>query len=451
MQQLNINHNRLPARPVLARISILALVLVLLAGCTGPGTPGDATSTAAPTTTQSPGVETSTPEPNPTGEPTGAAEETATAAPTGGAPTQEPPGSVTEFPDPSGFTWAPFLSGLAPVTDMTGAGDGSNRLFVLEKVGRVRLISGGQLAGQAFLDITDRVGSGGSEQGLLGIDFHPDYAQNGLFFVNYTNLNGDSVVAQFSVTADPDLADPQSEQILLTLAQPYRNHNGGGVAFGPDGSLYLSFGDGGSAGDPQGNGQSIRTLLGAILRIDPDLQGGYSIPQNNPFTSGEGLPEIWHYGLRNPWRFSFDSATGDMYIADVGQNQIEEIDYVEGNAGGVNFGWSFYEGTQPYAGQPPENVEFTFPIYEYSHAEGCSVTGGYVYRGQNLPEFQGIYIYGDYCSGNVWGLLRGADGQWQNQSLFSTGYDISSFAVDDQGELYLLSLGRGSIYRLERQ
>jgi glucose/arabinose dehydrogenase len=221
------------------------------------------------------------------------------------------------------------------------------------------------------------------------------------------------------------------------------------VKFGPDGFLYLSFGDGGSGGDPQNNAQTTSNLLGALLRIDPDLRGGYTIPEDNPFLNGDGKPEIWAYGLRNPWRFTFDDLTGDLFIADVGQNAIEEINYVSaGTPGGLNFGWRYKEGTQPFQGQPPADLALIDPIYEYTHEDGCSVTGGHVVRGEHLPDWNGIYLYGDYCSGNVWGLLPGPDG-WQQLLLFSTGTNISAFGKDEAGDIYLLNHGSGEVLRLE--
>lgn len=317
--------------------------------------------------------------------------------------------------------------------------DGSGRLFILEQEGRIRILKDGALLPTPFLDITGRVGSEGTEQGLLGLAFHPRYAENGYFYVNYTDLGGDTVIARFEVTVDPDRANPRSEDRLLQVPQPYPNHNGGGMAFGPEGYLYLALGDGGSAGDPQGNGQSLNTYLGKLLRIDVDSGDPYGIPGDNPFAGGGGLPEIWAYGLRNPWRFAFDPLTGDLYIADVGQDRWEEIDYLPyGSPGGANFGWNYREGAHAYESRPPSGLKLVDPVVEYPHSSGCSVTGGAVYRG-SMPEWQGIYLYGDYCSGLVWGLLRGADGAWQDALLFQTGASISSFGQDEAGEVYLVN------------
>jgi glucose/arabinose dehydrogenase len=260
------------------------------------------------------------------------------------------------------------------------------------------------------------------------------------------------VIARFQVSAsDPYQADPASEVDLLHINQPYVNHNGGGLAFGPDGYLYIGMGDGGSGGDPLGNAQNLQTLLGKMLRIDVDHGDPFAIPVDNPFI-GNGLPEIWATGLRNPWRFSFDRLTGDLYIADVGQDAWEEVDFVPaGTAGGMNFGWNYLEGTHSYQGQPPFNLQLTSPIAEYPHADGCSVTGGYVYHGLNLPEWQGVYLYGDYCSGNIWGLIASGQSAPQSRLLFATGAEISTFGLDEVGEVYLVDYGTGTILQLVRR
>jgi glucose/arabinose dehydrogenase len=318
--------------------------------------------------------------------------------------------------------------------------DGSGRLFVIEKAGRIRILEDGQLLETPFLDITDRVGSSGNEQGLLGLAFHPQYSENGRFFVNYTDRNVDTAIARFQVTDDPNAADPAGELKLLGVDQPHANHNGGGLAFGPDGYLYAGLGDGGSQGDPNENAENTGVLLGKILRLDVDSADPYAVPADNPFGS-----EVWAYGLRNPWRFSFDKATGDLYIGDVGGSQWEEIDFLPaGSAGGANFGWDHREGAHEFEGGGPEGM--IDPVAEYSHPEGgCSVTGGYVYRG-SLPEWNGIYLYGDYCTGMIWGLLN-TDGSWQTQLLFDVEVTITSFGQDEAGEIYLVS-DNGGIFRL---
>lgn len=358
-------------------------------------------------------------------------------------PTDTPPSpDTTTFPNPENYTWNTLVSGLDRPVDLQHAGDDSERLFVIEKVGRIRVVQDGQLLDTPYLDITDRVGSGGNEQGLLGMVFHPNYTVNGLLFVNYTDLDGDTVIARYRVTGDPNVADPTGEMVLLRVDQPFKNHNGGVLAFGPDGYLYAGLGDGGSAGDPQGNAQSLDTWLGKILRLDVDSAEPYAIPADNPFGN-----EIWAYGLRNPWRMSFDRQTGDLYIGDVGQNAWEEINLVSSSTpGGMNFGWDFLEGTHPYEGSPPQDAQLVPPEAEYSHSEGgCSVTGGYVYRGA-MPEWNGIYLYADYCSGIVWGLIH-SDGGWQNQVLYSGVGRITSFGQDEAGEVYLI-LDNGQILRL---
>jgi glucose/arabinose dehydrogenase len=333
------------------------------------------------------------------------------------------------------------VSGLTRPVDLQP--DGSGRLFIVEKVGRIRILQDGQLLDQPFLDIDERVGSLGNEQGLLGLAFHPQYAQNRRFFVNYTDNNGDNLIARFQVTSNPNLADSNSEVRLLGIDDPFPNHNGGVLAFGPDGYLYAGMGDGGGAGDPFENAQNTNVLLGKILRLDVDSAEPYTVPTDNPFGN-----EVWAYGLRNPWRLSFDKRTGDMYIGDVGQGQWEEINYLPADSpGGTNFGWDLREGAHDYEGSAsPELID---PIAEYSHAEGgCSVTGGFVYRG-SMPEWNGIYLYGDYCTGFIWGLIGAEDGL-QKQQLFDLQALITSFGQDQDGEIYLLS-DDGSIYHLVRR
>jgi glucose/arabinose dehydrogenase len=357
------------------------------------------------------------------------------------APSATPAGTTT-FPDPNAYTWQQLhIPPLQRPVDLQV--NGSGRLFVIEKAGRIRIIENGQLLETPFLDITDRVGSNGNEQGFLGLAFHPKYQENGRFFVNYTDTHGDTVIARFQVTSDPNVADPNSEAQVLGVDQPFPNHNGGVLVFGPDGDLYAGLGDGGSQGDPNGNAQNTSVLLGKILRLDVDSADPYAVPSDNPFGN-----EVWAYGLRNPWRISFDRATKDLYIGDVGQNQWEEIDFLPaGSPGGANFGWDHREGAHDYEGGGPEGM--IDPIAEYSHPEGgCSVTGGYVNRG-SMPEWNGIYIYGDYCTGMIWGLIQ-VDGGWQNQLLFDLDVTITSFGQDETGELYLLS-DSGQIFRLVRK
>lgn len=398
----------------------------------------------------------SVPEPNPPPAPVIATSAPAEAesispAPEADAVPDAVPTSVTGFPDPANYQWTLTAEGFTQPLDIQNAGDGSQRLFIVERGGTIRIIENGLVLAEPFLDISKKVRTNGSEQGLLGLAFHPDYSENGRFFIDYTDVNGNTVVARYQASENANQADPRSETVLLHIAQPYGNHNGGGVAFGPDGFLYIGMGDGGSADDPHGNGQNLDTYLGSILRIDVDGGETYVVPADNPFLKGEGLPEIWAFGLRNPWRFTFDSLTGDMYIADVGQNEWEEIDFLPaGAASGANFGWNFMEGTHVFVLEPPESVGVIAPVAEYSHDDGCSVTGGQVYRGAELPEWQGIYIYGDFCSGQVWGLLQ-VDGIWQSQSLFFTGAMLSSFGTGEDGALYYADYNTNNVYRLMRR
>jgi glucose/arabinose dehydrogenase len=445
----------------------VALLALLVSGCqlvssrgvsstftpdvaTGPGA-----ATAAEASTTGPdgsGMATASPQPplSPTPFPP-APSETALPSATLASPTATPISNATAFPDPANYTWTPIVGGLNLPVAMTNAGDGSGRLFVLERAGLVRVVREGQLDPTPFLDIRDRVGSSESEQGLLGIVFHPDFPENGYFYVNYTDYQGNTVIARFQASPDLNQASPASELRLLQVGQPFPNHNGGGLAFGPDGMLYVALGDGGAAGDPLGNAQSLDTFLGKLLRLDVSSGEPYEIPGDNPFVNGGGLLEIWAYGLRNPWRIAFDRLIGDLFIGDVGQGTYEEIDFQPaGTPGGRNYGWDYMEGFHSFAGSPPAAATLTEPVAEYSHNLGCSVTGGEVYRGPGLPDWQGIYFYGDYCSGRVWGLLRGSDGVWQNQLLFQIGQRITSFGVDETGELYLVGYN-GQIFRLENR
>ncbi len=345
----------------------------------------------------------------------------------------------------------PVAAGFQMPTYITHAGDGSGRLFLTEKPGRVWIIQDGQVLPEPFLDIRDRVRSQESERGLLSIAFHPDYVTNGRFFVNYTDAKGHTVVAEYRVTDNPNRADPNSERILLYIEQPAANHNGGLLKFGPDGYLYIGMGDGGSAGDPWGNAQNLGVLLGKMLRIDVDGGEPYAIPPDNPFVGQEGArPEIWAYGLRNPWRFSFDRATGDLYIADVGQNAWEEVHVQPASSrGGENYGWDIMEGFHCF--EPPEGCDPTglvMPVVEYGHDVGCSITGGYVYRGTRYPALVGTYFFSDFCTGRIWGLRKGASGAWEWAEFLDTDLNVSSFGEGEDGEIYILDYGSGSVYHL---
>lgn len=337
----------------------------------------------------------------------------------------------------------------SPVGLATAPGDAS-RIFVLEQPGRVRVIRDGALQPDAFLDITSETSADG-ERGLLGLAFHPDYDVNGYVFVSYTNNAGDTRVARYTA-ASPDAADPGSVETVLAVDQPYSNHNGGHIAFGRDGYLYVALGDGGDGGDPDGNGQDMATLLGSILRIDVDGGSPYAVPSDNPLAGTAGAaPEIWVYGLRNPWRFSFDRANGNLFIGDVGQSRLEEISVQNaGSGGGENFGWNVMEGTDCFAAGSCSTTGLTLPVYEYDHDEGCSVTGGYVYRGTALPQLAGRYFFGDYCTGFVRSFRyeggAAVDVQDHTTDLGTIG-GLSSFGEDATGELYLLDI-QGIVYRL---
>ncbi len=374
-------------------------------------------------------------------------EETAAApgaAPPAAQPTVAPAAQSAQAPR---IRLDPFVDGFDSPLYATHAGDDSGRLFVVEKHGTIRIVRDGKRVEQPFLDITDRVGSDASERGLLSVAFHPKYRENGLFFVDYTDKNGDTVIARFKVTSDPNAADPASEQVLLNIKQPAPNHNGGLVKFGPDGFLYIGMGDGGRAGDPWGNAQNPDALLGKLLRIDVDNGQPYAIPADNPFRNGGGKPEIWATGLRNPWRFSFDRADGRLYIADVGQDQIEEVDVQPGNAAGLNYGWNVTEGQSCYGQSSCDKAKFTLPAAQYTHADGCSVTGGYVYRGAAFPPLTGVYLFGDYCSGRIWGM-RETGGAWNAQELLTAPFQIASFGEDQAGELYIAAIDKGTIFKI---
>lgn len=325
------------------------------------------------------------------------------------------------------------------------------RLFVVEQGGRIFTLQDGQK--QAFLNVTDLLssdvnGGGYTERGLLGLAFHPDYAENGLFYVNHTDRGGNTVVAEYAVR--DGIADPATRRILLQVPQPFPNHNGGHIAFGQDGYLYISLGDGGAANDPLGAGQNLMMLLGKLLRVDVNAPEGYLIPPDNPFVAGGGAPEIWAYGLRNVWRFSFDRETGDLYMGDVGQNQYEEVNFQPADsAGGENYGWNAYEASTVFnRNVRAQNAVMPVAEYQHSNANGCSITGGYVYRGEAIPALQGIYLYSDYCSGRVWYLFRDANGGWQNGVFADYRFGVSSFGEDADGELYILDYRGGSVYKL---
>ena len=342
-------------------------------------------------------------------------------------------------------------SGLSFPLFLTSPPGDTARLFVVEKGGTIRIIKSGNLLAAPFLDISGLVSSG-PEQGLLGMAFQPDYATSGNFYVSYTDVAGDSKVARYVVSIDPDVAQSAPQKIILTVGQPDVNHNGGMIAFGPDGYLFAGFGDGGGLNDQFNNGQDRTDFLGSLLRLDVSGSGDYGIPADNPFTP-PALLELWDYGLRNPWRFSFDRSTGDLYIGDVGQDQHEEIDVsttASGRGKGANYGWPITEGSACLT--PPSGCNragLTGPILDYDHGDGCSVIGGYVYRGAAIPSLQGTYFYADYCQGWVRSFRLSGSFATQRTDWVSLrpGGNVTSFGQDARGELYVLSEA-GTVHRI---
>ena len=338
----------------------------------------------------------------------------------------------------------PLVRGLQQPLYVTH--DGTDRIFIVEQPGRIRLFQNGQLQKDPYLDLRAKVTSGG-ECGLLGLAFHPDFATNGYFYVNYTARRGTlvTVISEFRAEPKSNRVDPRTERELMTFEQPYPNHNGGQVVFGPDRMLYIGTGDGGSAGDPKNSGQRTDTLLGKILRIDVSTRQRYGVPPDNPFVGRRGYrPEIWATGLRNPWRFSFDRETKHCYCADVGQNLWEEIDII---TRGGNYGWRLMEGTHPFRPEANMPEDLIPPIKEYHHDFGLSITGGYVYRGKQFPSLIGWYIYGDYSSGRIWGL-KYEDGRVTGDAeLLHSRTQPSSFGEDASGEMYLCD-HNGTVYRI---
>ncbi len=330
------------------------------------------------------------------------------------------------------------MTGLQRPVHLT-APDGDHRLFIVEKSGRIRIIKNGSLLSRPFLDLTAIV-SRGSEQGLLSLAFHPEFATNGQLFVNYTDSNGSTRVERYELSPDPDMADPTTGQLIMTIPQPYSNHNGGHILFGPDGMLYIASGDGGSGGDPRQNGQNRATRLGSILRVDVDAGTAFVIPPDNPFVGHSTfLPEIWLWGVRNPWRIAFDRSTGDVYVADVGQDRWEEITVVRSGQEGSNLGWNVAEAGECFGGARCDLSEFMAPHIAYDHGDACSITGGHVYRG-GIVELRGVYFYSDYCAGWL-RSFRFVDGsateqlQWDVEDVGQ----VSSFGEDGLGELYVLT------------
>lgn len=358
-------------------------------------------------------------------------------------------------PDPANIKVRldPFVQGLENPVAFAAPEDGSGRLFVVEKAGRIKIIQNGQVQGRLFLDITERVESAANERGLLGLAFHPDYAQNGTFVVGYTAKSpmGQVTYSSFQVSADPGRANQNSEKRIIAWPHARGNHNGGDVQFGPDGYLYLGTGDGGGGGDPDRNGQDGQTLLGKMLRLDIDTDKPYEVPADNPFVGDARFrDEIWALGLRNPWRYTFDSDTGDLYIADVGQGRWEEVDFqAAGDPGGQNYGWNIMEGAHCYNSATCNQDGLTLPVMELSHGDGhCSITGGYVYRGRAYPNLVGLFFFADYCSNILFAASRDESGAWRFAEVGrQANMRIQSFGQDADGELYVLG-GNGRIMRL---
>lgn len=447
---------------------IASLILLLLCACQPTAEDNDGNSEVVESTTSAPVVDTpiiptatqtflpvvetaasatAIPEPSVPPVSTPTAQPTAVASPT--TPPTNPVEAISLLPV--------VTEGLTRPVYLTHAFDG--RLFVVEQDGAIRIIENEQLLSEPFLDINERVDSDDYEQGLLSMAFHPNYATDeqpgtGIFYIYYTDNNGNTVVSHFQVSDDdPNRANADSETIILQVEQPYANHNGGLIKFGPDGYLYIGLGDGGSGGDPLGHGQNLATLLGSMLRIDVSQAGdSYEIPADNPFVNDrDARPEIWAYGLRNPWRFSFDRLTGDLYIADVGQAMWEEVSFQPGNSsGGENYGWNIMEGSVCYSAASCDHSGLTLPIFDYDHSKGCSITGGYVYRGRQFPELTGNYFTADYCSGIVWRLFPDPDGsgRWLEAEFPTTSLIIPSFGEDVNGELYIVAHS-GAVYQIQ--
>jgi glucose/arabinose dehydrogenase len=419
---------------------IITFAVLILAGCTDSSPNGQAQdrATPIPAATQARSADGSSP------------------ASSGAS---SPAAQITNRPvaayDPDAFTLAleSVVSGFRAPVFVTAPPDGSDRLFVVEQGGTIRIVQDGRLLPQPFLDVSSLIVSGG-ERGLLGMAFHPRFAENGRFFVMYTARgNGDNTVARYQVSSDPDRADPGSATILLAIPDFAANHNAGMLAFGPDGYLYIGTGDGGGANDPQRTSQDLGAWLGKMLRLDVDSGEPYAVPRDNPFVGRNGArPEIWAYGLRNPWRYSFDRESGDLWIADVGQNRAEEINVQRaGSRGGENYGWSIMEGFRCLRGDSCDQAGLTLPVAEYGRNDGCSVTGGYVHRGTREPALTGAYLFGDYCSGRIWSLHQNAGGEWIRTELAQTNLRISSFGEDRDGDVYVADLQGGGIYRLTAQ
>jgi glucose/arabinose dehydrogenase len=345
-----------------------------------------------------------------------------------------------------------FAEGFIQPTDMVAATDGTNRLFVVSRTGTIQIIEDGEIREEPLLDIRDQVEHHMVEQGLLSMALHPEFAENGYFYVYYiTHGDEDTRVARFEMSEDGERALPESETAILTVEQPHYSHNGGNVKFGPDGYMYIGLGDGEDPGDPNEHSQNPETMLGSILRIDVDGGEPYAIPADNPFVDDDdALDEIWAYGLRNPWRFSFDAITGDMYMVDVGQWEVEEVNFQPADStGGENYGWPIMEGDQCWEAAECDKEGLSMPVMTYDNpGSGCAVIGGYTYHGESYPELEGIYFFGDWCSGRIWGMIH-EDGEWKKEEVMHTDLMINAFALDHQGEIYVLNFEEGGgIFRI---
>jgi len=423
-------------------------LLAMIGARPGPSAaPTSSTASAQPSSTTASLPASPSPSPSRTGSPS------ASPAPTP-APTPQPP-AIPFNPANVAVTLKSIATLAGRPLAVTNAGDGSGRLFIADQDGRIWVMRDGAVLGQPMLDITDRVSCCG-ERGLLGIAFHPDFPADPRVFVDYTGNGGETVVSSFVVPAGTaDLADAGSETVILTFAQPYSNHNGGALAFGQDGLLYVSTGDGGSAGDPQDNGQRLDTLLGKILRIDIDGSSGgnaYAIPASNPFVGrAAAREEIWLTGLRNPWRISFDRTTDDLWIGDVGQGDWEEIDVAPSSAGGgANYGWNRMEGDHCYPiGSSCSKTGLALPASEYDHSGGrCTVIGGGVYRGPAYSILRGGYLFADHCSGTIWGIVASKGGIQAPVVMGSTAFGLAGFGESEEGELYAVNVSNGMLYRV---
>ena len=379
-----------------------------------------------------------------------------------GGGTMRPPPPPPPPPPPATFELLQVANGFSLPLDIQQPDDNSGRLFVVEQAGHIQIIqSNSTRVGSPFLDVTARAGfTSGGETGLLGLAFHPNYKTNRRFFVNYTRNNAgqlQSVIAEFTASAtNADFADPATENILFTVDQPFSNHNGGGLAFGKDGFLYIGLGDGGSGGDPLGNGQNTNTLLGKMLRIDVDSAPApslnYAIPPTNPFATSGGRQEIWLFGLRNPFRFSFDSVTGDLWIGDVGQNNFEEVDRLSSSQGGANLGWNIMEGTHCFSPATGCSMAgLTLPIFDYDHSQGDdTVIGGHVYHGTKAPGLAGLYVFGDFISGRMWTLTQSGSTYTRASLLNVAANDIAAIGQDQLGELYVARYSSGAVARIHQ-